>query len=95
MSTGRVIWLVWCLGWCAFWCFLAPFTLLLTLFPASASVALFWAPVGKPAAPAPGPWQPQLPAGSWRVQECPGIAGQWTCTEPHEPGVLYRHGGEG
>jgi hypothetical protein len=52
MSTGRVLWLIWCLMWAAVWTIAAVGTLGLTLIPAALSVAAFWLPVGKPG-PAP------------------------------------------
>jgi hypothetical protein len=50
VSTGRVLWLIWCLAWAGFWTLAAFGTLGLTLILAAGSVAAFWLPVGKPPA---------------------------------------------
>jgi len=55
VSTGRVLWVLWCLGWSAFWFFVGVFTILpLFLIPPSLLAILI--PVGKEPSPA-----PQLP----------------------------------
>jgi hypothetical protein len=63
MSTGRVIWLVWCLAWAGFWFFVGIGTLGLGFIPMAGSVAMFFLPVGKGPRPLPpgGGTYPYLP----------------------------------
>ena len=46
MSTGRVLWIIWCLAWAGFWTFCAVGTFGLTLILTAGSVAAIWLPVG-------------------------------------------------
>jgi hypothetical protein len=48
VSTGRVLWLIWCLAWAGFWFFWGFATLGVGFLLAGASVGCFWIPVGKP-----------------------------------------------
>lgn len=48
MSTGRVLWLIWCLAWAGTWFFVGFATLGIGWILAALSVAAFWLPVGKP-----------------------------------------------
>jgi hypothetical protein len=48
VSTGRVLWLIWCLAWAGFWFFWGFFTLGVGFVLAGGSVACFCIPVGKP-----------------------------------------------
>lgn len=50
MTTGRVIWLIWCLLWAATWFFMGFGTLGLAWIGVPLSVAAYWLPVGKPPA---------------------------------------------
>lgn len=47
MSTGRVIWLVWCLGWAAFWFFVGFVSLGAGWILMAVSLLAFAIPVGK------------------------------------------------
>jgi len=60
VSTGRVLWLIWCLGWAGFWLIFGWFLLGFNLVLAVGAVAAILIPVGKNQLPAP-PQIPQLP----------------------------------
>jgi len=45
VSTGRVLWVIWCLVWVAWWCWVALFTLGLGLVPAVLSLTAIAIPV--------------------------------------------------
>jgi hypothetical protein len=47
VSTGRVLWLIWCLAWAGFWFFWGFATLGVGFLLAGASVGCFLIPVGK------------------------------------------------
>lgn len=48
MSTGRVLWIIWCLAWAAFWFFMGFATVGLAWIATAGSIACIWIPVGKP-----------------------------------------------
>jgi hypothetical protein len=48
VSTGRVLWLIWCLAWAGFWFFWGFATFGVGFLLAALSVGCFWIPVGKP-----------------------------------------------
>ena len=65
MTTGRVLWLIWCLAWAGSWFFAGFVTFGLGFILAALSVAAFWLPVGKPPPPRlpPPPQRQELPPG--------------------------------
>jgi len=57
MSTGRVLWIIWCLFWAGCWFVTGALTLIgvVVCWPAAAlSLLAILLPVGNPAAPGPG-----------------------------------------
>ena len=66
-STGRVLWIIWCLSWAGFWFFAGLATLGIAWLGIPAALLCILIPVGSPpkaAAVPPGqePWR-QLPPG--------------------------------